>query len=207
MLGLMDNTADTPRRPWYRRKRLVLPLAALLLVVLAWRSSGFWDALSPVTHKKELYHLAGVYKVDPLLFAAMIRTESHFYPFAESSAGAVGLMQLMPATAAEVARELKVDYQDSRDLYTETINLQLGTYYFSKMLKSFDGNLVLALAAYNAGRSKVLSWKLDPYGMDQGELVEAIPINETRAYVERVLSTYRAFKRVQSVKRWLKGES
>jgi soluble lytic murein transglycosylase len=203
----MNSQANPVRRPWYRKKRLWLPFFALLVVVLAWRSSGFWDALSPLTHKKELYELGGVYKVDPLLLAAIIRSESHFYPFAESKAGAVGLMQLMPATAREMARELKLDYQNPKDLYRESINLKLGSHYFAKLLRLFDGNLVLSLAAYNAGRANVLSWKLKAYGSDQQGLIAAIPVPQTRAYVERVLETYRAFKRVQAVKRWLGGEA
>jgi soluble lytic murein transglycosylase len=196
-----------PLRKWYRKKRYWLPLLGLLSVVMAWRSAAFWDALSPITHKKELYELGGVYKIDPLLLAAIIRAESHFYPFAESRSGALGLMQLMPATAMEMARELNLDYQDPKDLYREDINLQLGSHYFARLLRLSKGNLVEALAAYNAGRSKMLSWNLQSYGSDQQALIESIPVKETREYVERVLRTYRAFKRVQAVKRLLRGES
>jgi soluble lytic murein transglycosylase len=201
------NLAAQPARKWYRKKRLWLPLLGLLAVLMAWRSSAFWDALSPITHKKELYELGGVYKIDPLLLAAIIRAESHFYPFAESRSGALGLMQLMPATATEMARELQLDYQDPKDLYREDINLKLGTHYFARLLRLSRGNLVEALAAYNAGRSKMLSWNLQSYGSDQQALIDTIPVKETRDYVRRVLRTYRAIKRVQAVKRLLRGES
>jgi soluble lytic murein transglycosylase len=192
-----------------RRRARLLALSSLLLLCLglwALRSQAFWDALSPVTQKELLYELAGKEKVDPLLLAAIIRSESGFDPFAESQRGAVGLMQLMPATAEQMAHELKLNYQDSDDLYTQEVNLRLGSRYFGKLLKSFDGNLVLALAAYNAGPAKVRSWGLKAWGQDQEQLVAKIPLSQTRAYVRRVLWHYRFFKQLQSIKRFLNGD-
>lgn len=182
-------------------------LAALLTGLVAlWSSNAFWNALSPITHKQSLYRLAGATKVDPLLLAAIVQTESGFDPFAESRRGALGLMQLMPPTALAMARELKLNYQDQDDLYTQDINLTLGAHYFAKMLRSFDGDLVLALAAYNAGPTKVHGWGLDPWGADQEALIDALPLSETRSYVRQVLASYRLFKRLQSVKRFLNGD-
>jgi soluble lytic murein transglycosylase len=184
-------------------------LVALLLVsvlLLAWRSQAFWDFLSPVTHKQLLYELSGKYQVDPLLLAAIVRSESSFNPLAESDKGALGLMQLMPDTAAQMARELKLNYQDSDDLYTQETNLRLGTLYFSKLLRAFDGNLVLGLAAYNAGPAKVRGWNLMAFGKEQDLLVSEIPLEETRGYVRRVLWNYRLFKRMQRLKRFLNGD-
>ena len=174
---------------------------------MTWRSGAFWDALSPVTYKKELYQLGGVYKIDPLLLAAIIRAESHFLPLAKSKAGAIGLMQLMPATAKEMVSELGLQLENPADLYREEMNIKLGTHYFAKMLKLSQGNLPLALASYNAGRANVLAWKIDPYGMNEASVIRAIPVAETKAYVARVLDTYRTFKSIQRVKRWLGGES
>lgn len=203
----------TERFPWLRRPAHYRARLALLIAVLAtagallvWRSNAFWDALSPVTNKQVLYRLAGRVKVDPLLLAAIVRAESGFNPFAESRSGAVGLMQVMPATAGELARDLKLNYQDADDLYTQDINLTLGAVYFARQLKTFKGNLVLALAAYNAGPGKVRAWGLDPFGREQGELVAALPLPETRAYVRRVLLYYRVFKDMRSIKRYLNGD-
>lgn len=187
-------------RPWILVGGLAFGLLGL------WSSNAFWNALSPVTHKQALYRLAGTLKVDPLLLAAIVRTESGFDPFAESRRGALGLMQLMPPTALAMARELKVNYQDRDDLYTQDINLTLGAHYFAKMLRSFDGDLVLALAAYNAGPTKVRSWGLDPWGADQEALIEALPVPETRYYVRQVLASYRLFKRMRAIKRYLNGD-
>jgi soluble lytic murein transglycosylase len=184
----------------------LLALALAVGTLALWSSNAFWNALSPVTHKQALYRLAHRTKVDPLLLAAIVQTESGFDPFAESRRGALGLMQLMPPTALAMARELKVNYQDSDDLYTQDINLTLGAHYFSKMLKSFNGDLILALAAYNAGPTKVKGWGLSGWGADQESLIEAIPVPETRAYVRQVLASYRLFKKMQAVKRFLNGD-
>ena len=194
---------------WPARLRLAV-LGALLLTVSTvamWRSNAFWDALSPITHKEALYRLAGKTKVDPLLLAAIVAAESSFDPFAESHKGALGLMQLMPSTAAQLARELKLNYEDSDDLYTQDINLTLGAHYFARQLKSFDGNVILALAAYNAGPKKVRSWDLQAWGTEQEALIDAIPLVETRNYVRQVLRQYHLFKRFQSVKRFLNGDA
>lgn len=184
-----------------------LGLLLLCLVLLAWRSQAFWDALSPVTQKQLLYELAGKEKVDPLLLAAIIKSESGFNPFAESHKGARGLMQLMPTTAEQIARELKLNYQDSDDLYTQDVNLRLGARYFSNLIRQFDGSLVLAIAAYNAGPAKVKSWQVLTWGRDQNEILAEIPIAETRAYVRKVLWHYRFYKGLQSVKRFLNGDT
>ena len=194
---------------WLKKRRLQAALVALGLAVgtvALWRSNAFWNALSPVTHKEVLYRLAGRTKVDPLLLAAIVRTESSFNPFAESGKGAMGLMQLMPATAEQMAHQLKLNYQDQDDLYTQDINLTLGAFYFAQQLKAFDGNLVLGLAAYNAGPAKVRSWKLDPWGKEQEELITAIPLSATRKYIRNVLWHYRFYQKLQTVKRYLNGD-
>lgn len=183
-----------------------LALLFLCLALLAWRSHTFWDALSPVTQKQLLYELAGKEKVDPLLLAAIIRSESGFNPVAESDKGARGLMQLMPATAEQIARELKLNYQDADDLYTQDVNLRLGARYFSNLLRAFDGNLVLAVAAYNAGPAKVKAWGILTWGREQADVLASIPLPETRAYVRNVLWHYRFYKGLQSVKRYLNGD-
>lgn len=115
---------------------------------------------------------ATAHKVDPLLIKAIARVESCFDPHAVSVAGAQGLMQLMPATAAE----LKVVQP-----FDELQNLMGGTQYIAKMLKQFDGNLELALAAYNAGPGTVKRYGGIP------------PYKETQRYVKQVQQHYKLF--------------
>ena len=105
-----------------------------------------------------------------------------------SSAGAVGVMQLMPGTGRQTARELKMPYSGLATLTDSTSNIRLGTYYLGKMYDRFDQNRVLATAAYNAGPHRVDDWLPESGALDARIWIENIPFNETRAYVKRVLT-------------------
>lgn len=130
---------------------------------------------------------------DPALVHAVIRQESAFDPTAISGAGARGLMQLMPATAKGLARQMKVRHSRSRLISDPAHNLNLGSAYLAQLIDNFDGSIVLALAAYNAGPSRVNRWLVengDPREssiLDAVDWVETIPYSETRNYVQRVL--------------------
>jgi soluble lytic murein transglycosylase len=120
---------------------------------------------------------------------AVIRQESVFDADVASHAGAVGLMQLMPATAREVAREQGLPAPRRMDLIDPALNIALGTGYLAKMRQRFDGNQVLATAAYNAGPGAVSRW-LPSEQMAADLWMIDIPYRETRDYVRRVM-TYR----------------
>ncbi len=153
--------------------------------------------LRPVFHADTIRHYAGRYGFDPLLVTALIKTESNFFRRARSHRGAIGLMQLMPATAKELARELGYPrIQSSDDLEDPDINIHLGTYYLSKLRDEFAGNEMLALAAYNAGASKVGLW----HNMNPLMTARDIPYRETRNYVKGVQSTYQCLKKIQKLK-------
>ncbi len=130
--------------------------------------------------------------VEAALVLAVARQESHFNPRAVSHAGARGLMQLMPATAKKMAKKLRVKYNSRRLTRDPDYNMKLGSAYLARLLDRYDGSHILALAAYNAGPSRVRSWIRahgDPRkpGIDPINWVERIPFNETRNYVQRVL--------------------
>jgi len=115
------------------------------------------------------------YGFDPLLIAAIIKTESNFRSFARSPVGALGLMQLRPPTAQAMARERGISWQGKHSLHDPYFNLRLGIYYLAKLIRRF-GNLELALAAYNLGPTHIL--RLQKYGR--------IP----RRYTSKVLRHY-----------------
>ena len=100
----------------------------------------------------------------------------------------MGLMQLMPATAEKIKKELKI--KTTQSTYNSNMNIKLGTYYLSKLIDDFDGNLFLAIAAYNGGPANVKKWLVRFEGLDDDELVESIPFKETHGYVKRVLRSY-----------------
>ncbi|KPJ89737.1 MAG: hypothetical protein AMS18_12195 [Gemmatimonas sp. SG8_17] len=134
------------------------------------------------------------HEVDPYLLAALIRQESAFRAEVISHAGAYGLMQLMPATAREVARKLQVEW-DPTLLTVLDANLHLGVTHFAHLLRLYGEDVVPALAAYNAGSTPVRRWLARPEASDPVRFVERIPYHETRGYVRTVLrnrSLYRA---------------
>ena len=115
----------------------------------------------------------------------MMRQESRFITDIRSSAGAVGLMQLMPATARQMGKELGISVPRWKLIQGE-LNIKLGVKYLNHVLSRFDNNLVLAAAAYNAGPSRVNKWIADA-PRDADVWVETIPFDETRDYVKAVL--------------------
>ena len=116
---------------------------------------------------------------------AIARQESAFMPDAQSGAGAMGLMQLMPATAKQTAQRHGVKYTSRQQLIDPETNIQLGTAYLSSMLQLFNNNRILASAAYNAGPTRVRGWLNPELPLDIW--IETIPFKETRNYVQNVL--------------------
>ncbi len=136
--------------------------------------------------------------VDGAFIHALIRQESGFREAVVSPAGAAGLMQLMPATARAVAQKANIHHRE-RDLFDPAHNVRLGTLYIQERLAQFDGNKMLALAAYNAGRGRVLEW-LKIFGDPRNgsitalDWLEFIPFSETRNYVQRILENTQIYR-------------
>lgn len=138
--------------------------------------------------------------LDPALVYAIARQESLFNPGAVSPAGARGLMQVMPQTAATMARTLGMPYSESR-LADPGYNATLGAAYLAKRLAEFDGSYILTFAAYNAGAARVGEW-IGRFGdpreraVDPVDWVEQIPYPETRNYVQRVMENVQVYREV-----------
>jgi soluble lytic murein transglycosylase len=138
----------------------------------------------------------GASGVDPYLVAAIIREESQYDRQAVSRVGAIGLMQVMPGTANNVAQRLGLPAVGRDDLFDQETNIQIGVRYVEQLLDQFSGNVVLAIASYNAGPIIVGSWVAAHPGRSQDEFIELIPYQETRQYVKRVLRSYREYIRL-----------
>ncbi len=160
--------------------------------ILAMTRAPHWDDLNirfPVPFKQDFDRNALKHGLPLQLLLAVSRQESAFAPDVVSPAGARGLMQLMPATAKMVAKQHRVDYRQLRDLENPSINVQLGSHYYNDMIKKFNGNRILATAAYNAGPHRVSRWLQDSGGlMPFDAWIETIPFKETRNYVQNVLA-------------------
>jgi soluble lytic murein transglycosylase len=138
---------------------------------------------------------ADEFGLDPLLVAGVVHCESGFRPQARSSAGARGLMQLMPATAEEAAGKLGITGYDEALLDEPAVNLRLGCAHLRELLDRFDGDMRVALAAYNAGSRHAAGWLEAAQGDVERMLTEhAFPV--TRTYVRDVLRT-------RSILEWL----
>ncbi|MHB8732342.1 MAG: transglycosylase SLT domain-containing protein [bacterium] len=146
---------------------------------------ALWQALYPRSQWAAITQAASRDGLDPYLIAGVIREESRFDPTAVSSAGAYGLMQLMPGTAQSTARSLGMISPDQRGLTDPATNIALGAAVLKAELMRF-GRVDLALAAYNAGPNAVRGWQAARSGADPDIFVEAIPYSETRGYVKTV---------------------
>ena len=159
-----------------------------------------WDRLDlrfPYAFWDEFQKAAIQTSQDSFALIALARRESGLNPRARSKVGARGLMQLMPTTARNVAKKEGVSYRGTKTLYDPQVNIALGTSYYSGLLHRYDGNRVKALAAYNAGPSRVSRWLGDAQSIDQW--VDSLPFSETREYVQAVL-TYHVIYRLRAGK-------
>jgi soluble lytic murein transglycosylase len=153
----------------------------------------YWQALYPIPYWKEIHRWAKDHTVNPVLALALMRQESRFESAIQSSAGATGLMQLMPETAAEVASQLKLKtyrLEDPND------NIRLGTWYLNSTHQNYQGNSMLAIASYNAGPGSVAKWLQTLDIKDSDMFVETIPFDETQGYVKSVLENYWNYARL-----------
>ncbi len=159
--------------------------------IQAHAKAKLWDhtqARFPLAFADDFTEQSLVQGIQASWLFAMARQESAFSPLATSRAGAKGLLQLMPKTAQRVAQKLALDY--SEDKLTEpSFNIALGAKYLKDMLERFDGNYILATAAYNAGPHRVNEWiSLRPITQDWEHWVATIPYKETRHYVQNILA-------------------
>lgn len=161
------------------------------LAILTMAEAQYWNDIEirfPLAYQHDIFSAARKSGLNPNWVYAITRQESAFKFDAKSGAGAMGLMQLMPATAKATARSLGMRYTD-RDLLNPTRNTELGATYLSQVYRRFGGNPILATAAYNAGPGRVVNWLRNaPADTDWVQWVEAIPFAETRQYVQNVMA-------------------
>jgi soluble lytic murein transglycosylase len=153
-------------------------------------TARYWDALDlrfPVLYGNEMRQASANVGVDASWLLAIARQESAFNPQARSHAGAMGLMQVMPATGKQIGGWLNKPLNQDSELYNPARNIEMGSFYIRRMQDQFQSNPVLATAAYNAGPHRVSRW-LPEQTMPADIWVENIPFTETRRYVRAVLS-------------------
>ncbi|MFA5677862.1 MAG: transglycosylase SLT domain-containing protein [Pseudomonas sp.] len=192
------------RREWYHAERLFsreeLIAQAALARQMDWHfpairgisKAQHWDDLDirfPLAYQEPIVRQAQLRQLNSTWVYAITRQESGFMTDARSHAGAMGLMQLMPATARETARRYSIPLANTHNAVLEPErNIALGTAYLSQLYGQFQGNRVLASAAYNAGPGRVRQWTRDMPALPSDIWIETIPFDETRNYVQSVLT-------------------
>jgi soluble lytic murein transglycosylase len=187
-----DGQRRAAARRRVRRRRLSFVGVAALLVGVALiltmplLRKAVNELTLPLSYADVIRQQAADKHLDPALIAGVIYTETKFQP-RDSSAGAVGPMQIMPETASFLARRSGATTFTTADLNTPQVNIAYGSYYLRYLLDEYHGNLTLALAAYNGGESNVDRWLADARAHGHNFGVSDIAFPETRAYVRRVL--------------------
>jgi len=152
-----------------------------------------WDDLMlrfPVPYREQVVSAARTQGIDAEWIYAVMRQESLFQVDARSSANALGLMQILPTTGQRIARERGEAWRGDHNLLHPPTNIHYGAHYLNGNLRRLQNNPVLALAAYNAGASRVLSWLPEHEPVDADIWAETIPFFETRGYIRRVMEYY-----------------
>src|SRR5437763_6297963 len=171
-----------------------LVLAAVLVAVVVSEVGSTVRRLGlPLRQASIIREQAAAKHLDPALIAAVIYAESKFEP-RESAAGAQGLMQILPETAYFLAKRTGGTRFTAADLATPAVNVAYGSYYLRYLLDHYDGNEMLAVAAYNAGLTNVDSWVAQARAQGHALTAAAIPFPETREYVHRVFAARRAYR-------------
>ena len=151
--------------------------------------------LFPLDYWPLLESLAKTQGIDPYLIAALAAQESTFDAGIRSSAGAIGLMQIMPATGRGFARRMGITPFSTARLTEPEINASIGTKYFADLMQQFGG-AAYALAGYNAGEHRVVRWRAERPGLPVDEWIDDIPFPETQNYVKRILGTAEDYRRL-----------
>ena len=200
-LNVLDRVVEAKRQWWYQIKRLKkteIMAAAKLAEQWDWNQvaiytiarAKYWDDVGlrfPIKYENQIQQNARLNNLDPAIILGLIRRESAFDEKARSRVGARGLMQIMPKTGRQIARDLKQRWHSESVLFNPEVNVKYGSYYYKQLLNQFNGHYALAAAAYNAGPHRVNKW-LPELPMAADIWIETIPFKETRAYVGAVLT-------------------
>lgn len=174
-----------------RRNFIVLSIILVAIVAVFGGAMWLYCYLYPLDYETEIKLYADEYDVDPVLVASMINVESRFSPKKVSHKGAIGLMQLMPSTAEEIAKKLNRTYYD---LFDPATNIEFGCYYLKYLTTQVGSELTVLLASYNAGFNNVNDWLTNKDYSDNGVTLIKTPYKETNDYIDKVNQNYKIYQ-------------
>jgi soluble lytic murein transglycosylase len=154
------------------------------------------QVIYPLDYWPMIQILAQQHDLDPYLVAALIGQESTFDSGIVSSANAIGLMQVMPATGRSYAKKIGITPFSPTRLTEADVNARIGTRYLAELIRMFEGKSYFAIASYNAGENRVAKWKRDKPDLEAEEFIDDIPYPETQNYVKRILGTAEDYRRL-----------
>lgn len=182
------------------KKMLIILISIIIIFILLFSvlkiQNFVLKKVYPTKYSEYVYKYSKEYGVDPILVFAIIKAESNFNSNVVSTSNAIGLMQLMDTTAEEIAGKLGINFMKKASLYNPELNIQLGTKYFSNLMKQYNDNYLLAITAYNAGIGNVQKWIEQGIIKEDGSDIENIPFKETNNYVRKILRDYKIYKKL-----------
>ncbi|MDD3706579.1 MAG: lytic transglycosylase domain-containing protein [Clostridiaceae bacterium] len=178
-----------------KKFRYIKLLAAVLIIYAAVLSlPNILKLLYPIEYKETIIKHGQINNIDPLLLAALIKTESNFEPQAESRKGAKGLMQITPATGEWIAKTINMSNYEEDMLFDPEVNILLGSWYVKHLRDYYKSSFELVFAAYNGGRGNVDKWLKDKNLSSDGMTLDTIPFAETKNYIEKLRKNYNIYK-------------
>ncbi len=179
-------------------KRCIFAILLIFLVI----TIGFclvktvFNMLFPLPHTKIILNECERNEIDPYVVYAVIKAESNFVSDAQSNKSAYGLMQITKPTAEWIANQNEYESFDMKELTEPQMNIQMGCWYLKFLLNLYNGDLTLALCAYNAGQGNVNKWLSDTKYSSDGTQLMLIPFEETRKYVKRIEQYERIYRKL-----------
>lgn len=179
------------------KKFIIIALISTIILIISYISTiKILKFIYPIKYKSVIFEESEKYGLSPYLIASIIKVESNFNPKALSKKNAMGLLQITESTGKWIAEKLDIKNFNSEILYVPEINIKMGCWYFDYLMKYYEGNLQLALAAYNGGQGNVNKWIKEDNIKDNGFFLKDIPFTETRYYVKKVEKTYSIYKNI-----------
>ena len=164
----------------------IIAFLVILLVIYFVTISVIKKYIFPIKYSSYIEKYSEEYDIDKYLIYSMIKVESNFNEKAESNKGAKGLMQIMDSTGEWASKELGINYFLTSMLFDKELNIKIGSWYINNLLKEFNEDVDLMLAAYNGGSGNVNKWLSDEEYSQDGKSLSVIPFNETKKYVDKV---------------------
>ncbi|MBM7624618.1 lytic transglycosylase domain-containing protein [Sporohalobacter salinus] len=181
---------------------LIIIFCLIISAVVVINFKNILKIFYPLYYKDLIFKYAEKNNLDPYLVAAIIKVESKFNPESTSRQGAKGLMQIMPKTGEWIAEQLEKDDFDVDSLHDPEVNICFGSWYLAHLMRYFDDDITIVIAAYNGGQGNVEQWLEVEEWTGKRKDSKQIPFPETRDYVEKVINTYYWYKKIYRSESW-----